>query len=80
MKSVGLIAGHAIPRLGRTNVVIVDRVHVLVLHVPAKAGEEHANVEPRLRAGADGTGWDGGTEGRMDGTDKCIGEYCSQEK
>jgi hypothetical protein len=61
MESVGLIAGHAIPRLWRANVVIVDRVHVLILHVPAKAGEEHANVEPRLR------GQMGRTIGQMSG-------------
>eukprot|EP00966_Prymnesium_polylepis_P057978 1342812-Prymnesium_polylepis.1 len=47
LERVRLGARHAVPRLGRAPVHVVDRVGVVILDVPAEGREEHADVQPR---------------------------------
>mmetsp|Transcript_25034 Transcript_25034/g.54439 ORF Transcript_25034/g.54439 Transcript_25034/m.54439 type:complete len:224 (-) Transcript_25034:823-1494(-) len=45
LKPLCITSRHAIPCLGCPQVVVVDRVKVVVLDVPGKGGKQHANVE-----------------------------------
>ena len=55
-KSIELLLirlGNNIPNLAASTVIVVDGVDVGVLDVPAKAGEHHADVDPRNSDAAD---------------------------
>ena len=47
LEDFGVVAGDAVPRLGLAPVQVVDRVAPVVLVVPAKGREAHADVHPR---------------------------------
>lgn len=46
LKRIRFLAWHAIPHLRAPTVMVVDRIQIIVLRVPAKRGKEHADVEP----------------------------------
>ena len=53
LEFVRVRAGHTVPGLGLAPVLIVDRVGIVILVVPAEGREHHADVDPRHRHAAD---------------------------